>query len=137
MAILIVVTEKLTEQLRTGTREHTEIAFQQRQQQILGNCRQLKNDVNSYNDNYNGGLSLQLVFDFTMIVEEELARMALAADYPWFVDFSDNASSVNFLGTITAPALRFLRVGPFQNEDQAIIAHLSSRAPDLSIIAVQ
>jgi hypothetical protein len=32
-----------------------EIAFQQRRQQILGDCRQLKTDVDSYNDNYNSG----------------------------------------------------------------------------------
>lgn len=67
--------------IRTATREHMEIAFQQRRQQILGDCRQLKNDVDSYNDNYNGGHALQMVFDFTDdLAEDELARMALAAD---------------------------------------------------------
>lgn len=67
--------------IRTATREHMEIAFQQRRQQILGDCRQLKNDVGSYNDNYNSGQPLQMVFDFTDdLAEDELARMALAAD---------------------------------------------------------
>jgi hypothetical protein len=67
--------------IRTAPREHMEIAFQQRRQQILGDCRQLKNDVDSYNDNYNSGQSLQMVFDFTNdLAEDELARMALAAD---------------------------------------------------------
>lgn len=67
--------------IRTATREHMEIAFQQRRQQILGDCRQLKTDVDSYNDNYNDGEALQMVFDFTDdLAEDELARMAMAAD---------------------------------------------------------
>lgn len=67
--------------IRTATREHMEIAFQQRRQQILGDCKQLKNDVDSYNDNYNGGPPLQMVFDFTDdIAEDELVRMAMAED---------------------------------------------------------
>jgi len=36
-----------------------EIAFQQRRQQILGECRQLKTDVDNYKDNYNSGEQLQ------------------------------------------------------------------------------
>lgn len=67
--------------IRTASRDHMEIAFQQRRQQILGDCRQLKNDVDSFNDNYNGGQALQMVFDFTDdLAEDELARMAMAAD---------------------------------------------------------
>ena len=67
--------------IRTATREHMELAFQQRRQQILGDCRQLKNDVDSYNDNHNAGQPLQMIFDFTDdLAEDELARMALAAD---------------------------------------------------------
>jgi len=66
--------------IRTATREHMEIAFQQRRQQILGDCRQLKNDVESYNDNYNSGTPLQMVFDFTDdLLEGELVRIADAA----------------------------------------------------------
>ena len=69
--------------IRTATREHMEIAFQQRRQQILGDCRQLKNDADSYNDNYNSGPALQMVFDFTDdLAEDELARLALSADLP-------------------------------------------------------
>jgi hypothetical protein len=57
-----------------------EIAFQQRRQQILGDCRQLKTDVDSYNDNYNDAEPLQMVFDFTDdLAEDELARIAMAA----------------------------------------------------------
>ena len=54
----------------TATREHMQIAFQQRRQQIVGDCRQLKADVDSYNENYNDALPIQMVFDFTEDVEE-------------------------------------------------------------------
>lgn len=53
------------EDMRTASREHMEIAFQQRRQQIVGDCRQLKADLDSYNDNFNSGEPLQMVFDFT------------------------------------------------------------------------
>lgn len=67
--------------IRTATREHMEIAFQQRRQQILGDCRQLKNDADSYNDNYNSGPALQMIFNFTEdLAEDELARLALSAN---------------------------------------------------------
>lgn len=66
--------------IKTASREHMEIAFQQRRQQILGDCRQLKTDVGSYNDNYNSSAPLQMVFDFTDdLAEDELARIADAA----------------------------------------------------------
>lgn len=67
--------------IQTAGREHMEIAFQQRRQQILGDCKQLKTDLDSFNDNYNNGEPLQMVFDFTNdLAEEELARMAVAAE---------------------------------------------------------
>ena len=47
-----------------------QIAFQQRRQQIVGDCRQLKADVDGYNENYNDALRVQIVFDFTEDVEE-------------------------------------------------------------------
>jgi hypothetical protein len=66
--------------IQTAGRGHMEIAFQQRRQQILGDCRQLKTDVDSYNDNYNDAEPLQMVFDFTDdLAEDELARIAMAA----------------------------------------------------------
>jgi hypothetical protein len=40
-------------------------AFQQRRMGILGDCRQLKKDVDSYNDNNKYNLTIQMVFDFT------------------------------------------------------------------------
>jgi hypothetical protein len=56
--------------IRTAAREHMEIAFQQRRQQIVGDCRQLKLDVDSYNDNINLGKPIQMVFDFTLDIVE-------------------------------------------------------------------
>ncbi|MCA8980624.1 MAG: hypothetical protein H6831_04470 [Planctomycetes bacterium] len=56
--------------IRTANREHMEIAFQQRRQQIVGDCRQLKSDVDSYNDNAAPKQPIQLGFDFTPDLEE-------------------------------------------------------------------
>jgi hypothetical protein len=47
-----------------------EIAFQQRRQQIVGDCRQLKADINSYNDNRSPDRPIQMSFDFTWDIEE-------------------------------------------------------------------
>lgn len=49
----------------TAPREHMQIAFQQRRQQIVGDCRQLKLDVDSYNDQSVAQTPIQMVFDFT------------------------------------------------------------------------
>lgn len=66
--------------IQTAGRGHMEIAFQQRRQQILGDCRQLKTDVDSYNDNYNDAEPLQMIFDFTDdLAEDELVRLAKVA----------------------------------------------------------
>jgi hypothetical protein len=64
--------------MRTAPREHMEVAFQQRRQQIVGDCRQLKWDVDSYNQNHNAGEELQMVFDFTLDLEEIEALAAIA-----------------------------------------------------------
>lgn len=56
--------------IRTADRKHMEIAFQQRRQQIVGDCRQLKTDIDSYNENRNSGTPIQMVFDFTLDLEE-------------------------------------------------------------------
>ncbi len=45
-------------------------AFQQRRQQIVGDCQQLKTDVDSYNENDNPGKQFCIVFDFTADLEE-------------------------------------------------------------------
>ena len=60
--------------IRTASRQHMEIAFKQRRQQIVGDCKQLKLDVDSYNENENSGKPIQMVFDFTHdLIEAELA----------------------------------------------------------------
>ena len=51
--------------LRTAPREHMKLSFQQRRQQIVGDCRQLQMDVDSYNDRYPNAEPIQMVFDFT------------------------------------------------------------------------
>lgn len=56
--------------IRTAPREHMAVAFQLRRQHILGECRQLKSDVDSYNENRVPGEPIQLVLDFTTDVAE-------------------------------------------------------------------
>jgi hypothetical protein len=47
-----------------------EHAFQQRRRAIVGDCKQLKNDADSYNENFNSGAAIQIIFDFTEDLEE-------------------------------------------------------------------
>lgn len=51
-------------------RGHMELAFSQRRRQIVGDCHQLKIDVDHYNDSNPSGLPIQMVFDFTEDLEE-------------------------------------------------------------------
>lgn len=63
--------------IRIASRDHMARAFQQRRRQILGDCRQLKADVDSFNDNRIPENPIQVVFDFTLDLEEiEAARSA-------------------------------------------------------------
>lgn len=51
--------------------EHMEKAFAQRREQIIGDCVQLKTDVDAYNDiNKDRRAPIQLVLDFTEDVAE-------------------------------------------------------------------
>jgi hypothetical protein len=56
--------------IRSASREHMQIAFQQRRQQIVGDCKQLKTDCDYYNENRNQGEPIQVVFDFRADLEE-------------------------------------------------------------------
>jgi hypothetical protein len=56
--------------IRSAAREQMEIAFQQRRLQVIGECRQLKTDVDSYNENRNQGAPIQMIFDFTLDLQE-------------------------------------------------------------------
>ena len=69
----------LWDDIRTAKPEHMLLSFQQRRQQILGDCRQLKNDADSYNENRKPVRTIQMVFDFTLDLEEgELMRRMAA-----------------------------------------------------------
>lgn len=56
--------------IRTAPRKHMAVAFQQRRERIVGDCRQLKTDVDSYNDAHIEEEPIQLVFDFTRDLRE-------------------------------------------------------------------
>lgn len=56
--------------IRTAPRKHMEMSFQHRRQGIVGDCRQFKVDVDSYNDSHEGDEPIQIVFDFTMDLAE-------------------------------------------------------------------
>jgi hypothetical protein len=63
--------------IRSATPAHMERAFGQRRKQILGDCKQLKADVDSFNDNRNPENPIQVVFDFTLdLAEIEAAKHA-------------------------------------------------------------
>jgi hypothetical protein len=63
--------------IRVASRDHMERAFQQRRQAIVDDCKQLKSDVDSYNENRNPGEPIQLVLDFTEdMAEYEALRIA-------------------------------------------------------------
>ena len=51
--------------MRRASEEHMEITFHQRRTQIVGDCTQLKIDVDSWNDNNSVGGNFQLLLDFT------------------------------------------------------------------------
>lgn len=71
-AAVLVNGENMTlwDDIRTASRDFMKVAFQQRRHQIVGDCRQLKADVDSYNENKNPGEPIQIVFDFTFDVLE-------------------------------------------------------------------
>jgi hypothetical protein len=56
--------------IRNAPREFMAIAFQQRRQQIVGDCRQLKSDADSYNENKCPDRPIAIVFDFTRDLKE-------------------------------------------------------------------
>jgi hypothetical protein len=51
-------------------RKHMEKAFAQRREQIIGDCLQLKTDVDVYNDLNTSELPIQMILDFTDDVAE-------------------------------------------------------------------
>lgn len=60
--------------IRTAPAQHMQIAFMQRRQQIVGECRQLKSDVDSYNENRKPEKPIQMTMNFTVdLLELEAA----------------------------------------------------------------
>ena len=57
-------------EMATAPRQHMEKAFQQRRRQIVGDCQQLKTDVDVYNDKHPEMEQIPLVLDFTDDVAE-------------------------------------------------------------------
>ena len=61
--------ETLWGDIMTSSPEFMGIAFAQRRLQIVGDCKQLKADVDSYNDNNPHGAEVETLWDFTNEVE--------------------------------------------------------------------
>lgn len=66
----------LWDDIRTAPRDHMQMSFQQRRKAIVGDCRQLKLDVDSYNDAHPDAEPIQTIFDFTMDLAEFEAAAA-------------------------------------------------------------
>jgi hypothetical protein len=74
--------------IRTDSADHIIRALQQRRRQIVGNCKQLKTDADSFNDNHPSGKKIQLNLDF----EADLAEMEQPTDYnPGVTDVDDHS----------------------------------------------
>jgi hypothetical protein len=65
--------------MRYAERSHMARAFTQRREQIVGDCYQLRIDVDVYNDFNTDDFPLPLVLDFTHDVEERMQPEAKAA----------------------------------------------------------
>lgn len=55
----------LWDDIRYASREHMEIALKGRRRMILGDCRRLKIDLDSFNENRSSANPIQIGFDFT------------------------------------------------------------------------
>lgn len=69
-------TEMIWDDIRSASRDHMQVSFQHRRKGIVGDCRQMKVDVDSYNDAHPDAEPIQIVFDFTM----DLAELEAAED---------------------------------------------------------
>jgi hypothetical protein len=64
---------------RTMTRQHAAISFSLRRAQMFGEVKQLKNDVDSFNDNRTPRRPIQMSFNFANDLRDEEAATALGA----------------------------------------------------------
>ena len=62
--------------IRTMPRAHMQLSSQQKRKSIVGECRQLKTDIDSFNDARSTEKPIQISFDFTMDLAELEASMA-------------------------------------------------------------
>ena len=72
--------EMLWDDIRSAPPEHMERSVKLRRQQIVGDCLQLKQDRDSYNDNNPFGASIPLSLNFEKDVEEAEAVAKPATD---------------------------------------------------------
>ena len=63
--------------IRRAPRQHMLVAFQQRREQIVGDCRQLKRDADFYNAAHPGNEPIQLWFDF----RDDIAEAEFSGDF--------------------------------------------------------
>lgn len=63
-------------EMETASRDHMQKAFQQRRKQIVGDCFQLKTDVDVYNSKNADKQPIQMIFDFT----DDIAEIEVAKD---------------------------------------------------------
>ncbi|MEX2283397.1 MAG: hypothetical protein WEE89_13010 [Gemmatimonadota bacterium] len=67
----------LWDDIRSATRSHMELSLRQRRERIVGDCRQLKIDVDSYNATHPAEAPIQIVFNFINdLLELEAASAA-------------------------------------------------------------
>ena len=77
------VQKPLWDSIDTAEPEFMQAAFQQRRHQIVGDCKQLKTDKDSYNQNWNSASDIQISFNFELDLEElELAGASNASSAP-------------------------------------------------------
>jgi hypothetical protein len=69
-------TEMIWDDIRTASLDHMQVSFQHRRKGIVGDCRQMKVDVDSFNDAHPESEQIEIVFDFTM----DLAELEAAED---------------------------------------------------------
>lgn len=62
--------EILWDDIRTASRVHMQMAFSNRRNHIVGECRQVKVDVDSFNDAHPEQKPIQMVLDFSADVAE-------------------------------------------------------------------
>ena len=63
--------------IRTDNPDYIIKALQQRRMQIVGDCKHLKTDGDSFNDNHPSGKRIQLIFNF----EDDLADLDQSTEY--------------------------------------------------------